>query len=364
MLFFSRLFKLPNMTQKRISQKDIAESLNVSVATVSKALRGDYDDIPQETRDKVLNMATKLGYETGTRLRQKFDFEIETKPCMVGVFILRKTHEWQHTSYFAGMTEKCAKMNVSLIMHYVNQDSCWQILDAAQQPPALRDGQLGGLILVNNWPASIAQKLAASLPCVSIQNDYPNMDCIGVDDSQGISQLVEHLVNQGHERIGFFGRCGSIHYARNRFAMYVNALCRLGLAFEPENICDLSPAVLEDKEFDVNKEIEHITRRVYSGVTAWICASDWVGYLLCRGLLNRGLRIPADVSVTGFDNSEDNTLGCPKLTSISVPALRIGAEALRRLLSRIRHPNSPPLKVMLPCRLFEAQTTSAAPTER
>ena len=345
------------MTQRRINQKDIAQSLNMSVATVSKALRGDYSDIPQETREKVLNMATKLGYETGTRLRQKLDLDDETQPCMVGVLILRKSHEWQHTSYFAGMTEKCAKINVSLILHYVNHEDCWQILDPAQQPPALRDGQLGGLILVNNWPAPVVQKLAATIPCVTIQNEYPQVDCVGADDGQAMSLLVDHLVYQGHPRIGFFGACGSVGFARSRCVMYINALYRLGLAFDPADLIHLPPAVLEDKEFDISHAIESAVQGIERGVRAWICASDWVGYLLCRGLINRGLRIPQDVSVVGFDNSEDNTLGCPKLTSISVPALRIGAEALRRLLGRMRHPNSPPLKVLLPCRLFEAQTT-------
>ena len=349
------------MAQKRISQKDIAESLNVSVATVSKALRGDYSDIPQETREKVLDMASRLGYDTGTHLHKKLDIEEEARPCMVGVFVLTRSHEWQQTSYFAGMAEKCTKMNVSLVMHYVSEDSCWQILDTAQQPPALRNRQLGGLILANHWPAPIVGKLAADLPCVAIQEDYAGVDCITTDDGQAMGQLVEHLVALGHERIGFFGRCGSLYTARSRYAMYVSALCRLGLAFEPDNVCDLSPGVLEDKEFHIHYELELVTRRIRQGVSAWICASDWVGYLLCRGLFNRGLRVPGDVSVVGFDNSEDNTLGCPKLTSVTVPALWIGAEALRRLLSRICHPGSPPMKVQLACRLFEAQTTGPAP---
>jgi len=144
--------------------------------------------------------------------------------------------------------------------------------------------------------------------------------------------------------------------------MYAASLYRVGLPFLPENVCNLGPATLEDKEEDLNGQIEHAVKRIEKGVRAWICANDWVGYLLCRGLFDRGFRIPGDVSVAGFDNTEDNTLGCPRLTSISVPALRMGAESLRRLLNRIRYPKSPPLKVLLPVQLFEGQTTGPVPT--
>jgi LacI family transcriptional regulator len=353
---------LPNMTKKRVNQKDIADNLKISVATVSKALRGDYSDINTETRQRVLNMASKLGYDTGTHIRQAIDEEEDLKPCMVGVLILRKHHEWQHTNYFAGMSEKCAKMNVSLILHYINEEDSRQILYPEHQPPAMRDGQIRGLILANPWPTDVVRTLSEKFPCVSIQYDYPPlpMDVIDIDDNQGISMLMDHLVMRGHTQIGFFGRCGQVMYARNRFAMYVNSLYRMGLPFVPDNICDLSPGTIEDKELELNGQIDKALERVRAGVRAWICANDWVGYLLCRGLFDRGIRIPGDVSVTGFDNSEDNTLGCPRLTSVAVPALRIGAESLRRLLNRIRHPKSSPLKVLLPVQLFEAQTTGPA----
>jgi len=311
----------------------------------------------------VLNMASKLGYDTGTHIRPSLDDQDEVKPHMVGILILRKHHEWQHTSYFAGMSEKCAKMNVSLILHYINEEDSRQILYPEHQPPAMREGQLKGLILANRWPTDVVRTLTETIPCVSIQYEYPQipLDVIGIDENQGISMLMDHLYMRGHTQIGFFGRCGQVVNARNRYALYVSSLCRLGLDFLDENVCDLSPGTLEDKEFELSGQLEKVLDRVQNGVCAWICANDWVGYLLCRGLFNQGLRIPGDVSVAGFDNSEDNTLGCPRLTSVSVPALRIGAEALRRLLSRIRHPKSPPLKVMLPVQLFEAQTTGPAP---
>jgi len=352
------------MAKSKINQKIIAENLNLSVATVSKALRGDYSDINHETRERVVNMASQLGYTNfGSRTQQAIAEDEDTKICTVGVLILRKLHEWQHTSYFAGMSEKCAKMNVSLVLHYVSQDNCHQILHKEHQPPALRDGTMSGLILVNKWPADVVTWLNAHVPCVSIQHSYQHarMDIIGVDQEQGIDLLAEHLYNKGHRKIGFFGNCGQIYNARSRLSAYVSTLSKLGLELNLSNIIDVSPEHLEDKEIQLSGQIESVIRRLNDGVRAWICASDWVGYLLSRGLIDRGYTIPKDVSIVGFDDSEDNTLGCPKLTSITVPALRIGAEALRRLINRIKHPASPPLKVMLPCKMFEAQTSSFPP---
>ncbi len=351
------------MAKSKINQRDIADNLNLSVATVSKALRGGYSDINTETRDRVVNMASQLGYAThGSGRLQTILDEEDTKSRTVGVLILRKMHEWQHTNYFAGMTEKCSKMNVSLVLHYVSEDNCHLILNKEHQPPALREGRISGLILVNHWPEEVVARLNAQVPCVSIQHSYQHarLDVIGVDEAQGIEQLTEHLYSKGHRSIGFLGSCGQVCYARLRFSAYISALAKLGLEIDLSNVIDVSPAHLEDKEIALSGQIESVIRRMQQGVRAWICASDWVGYLLCRGLIDRGYSIPKDISIVGFDDTEDNTLGCPKLTSITVPALRIGAEALRRLLNRVKHPASPRLKVLLPCKLFEAQTTSSS----
>jgi LacI family transcriptional regulator len=352
------------MSKKKINQKDIADSLSLSVATVSKALRGDYSDINTETRARVVNMASQLGYtNSGSRTQQAIWEEEPAKTCMVGVLILRKLHEWQHTNFFAGMSEKCAKMNVSLILHYVSEENCHLILDKEHQPPAMRDGSLSGVILVNHWPENLVSRLAAQLPCVSIQHAYKSakMDVVGSDDMQGMELLVEALYSKGHRKIGFFGHCGQVSYACGRLSAYLGAIAQRQLPMDLSNIIDVQPGHLEDKEIIMSGQIESVIRRMQQGVRAWVCASDWVGYLLCRGLIDRGCSIPKDVSIAGFDDSEDNTLGCPRLTSITVPALRIGAEALRRLLNRVRHPANTPMKVMLPCKIFEAQTIAPPP---
>ena len=353
------------MNKKKINQKYIADTLNLSVSTVSKALRGGYADINEETQARVLSLATQLGYSHcgGSSSFSMIGAEIEQeKPrtYMIGVLILRKMHEWQHTNYFAGMSEKCAKLNVSLVLHYVNEENINEFLAGDQQLPAMRNGELSGVILVNHWPEEVVANIALRFPCVSIQYPYQSakMDVIGVDEMNGMEKLVELLYSQGHRRVGFFGNCGSLYSARMRFSGYITALAKMGIEYDGDNVIDLAPEYIEDKEITLTGQVESAISRMAAGVTAWICSGDWVGYLLCRGLIDRGYCIAKDISVVGFDDSEDNTLGCPKLTSITVPSLQIGAEALRRVINRMRHPSSPPLKVMLPCKLINANTSS------
>jgi len=341
---------------RTVRQKEIAKELNLSVGTVSKAF-SNYTDINEKTRAKVINAASKMGYEFDTRSKKA----LSGKSYFVGVLIYGFSDDWQHTTYFAGMSERCAKMNVSLVLHYVNAADCEKILEPDHQPPALREGQLSGLILVNRWPRHIVRKLLKELPAVSVVHKIPDvsLDVVGIDDTGGMSMLMDHLYQLGHRRIGFFGRCGEITWSRKRFAAYADSLCRLGLDLDIESVCDVSAELIEDKSLDWDRQIDYAAVQFRRGVRAWMCASDRAGYMLCRGLMDRGIRVPHDVSITGFDNSETDRLGCRELTSVTVPALKIGAEALRRLITRLRHPTGPYLHVELPCKFVEGLTTAA-----
>lgn len=344
------------MARNGINQKSIAKNLNLSVATISKAL-GDSTEINSRTRARVINMASKMGYKC-PGARGKKSAEANSK--FVGVLIHSHPDEWQRATYFAGMSEKCAKLNVSLTLHYFTTADREHVLDPEYQPPVMRDKQLSGVILVNRWPGQIVKKLLKDFPCVSVIHEVPgvDLDVIGVDDTSGISKLTDHLYELGHRKIGFFGRCGEMTWSRARFGAYAESLCRLGLEYAPESVSDVSIEQLENRSMALDEQIDYVAGRIKCGVRAWMCASDWVGYVLCRGLMDRGFNVPRDVSITGFDNTEINQLGCPELTSTIVPVVKIGAEALRRLMARLRHPTSPQLHIKLPCEFAPGETTA------
>lgn len=340
------------MSKNNISQKSIAKNLNLSVATVSKALN-DSSEINSNTRAKVVNMATQLGYRFSVRPERDAH-----KSRLVGVLINSKPGQWQHNSYFEGMSEKCAKLNVSLTLHYFSAKDCERVLDPEYQPPVMRDGQLSGLILVNRWPEHIVAKLVEKTPCVSIMHRIGDIkhDLVGTDDFGGVAVLAEHLHDFGHRKIGFFGRCDGVAWARKRFSAYFDSLCRMGLEYNEDNVFEMTAEQIDDQMPATDAQVDCVAAQIHQGVRAWMCPSDWAGYTLCRGLMDRGFDVPKDVSVTGFDDIERDRLGCPRLTTVSTPALKIGAEALRRLITRVRHPNRAQLDVRLQCKLIEGAT--------
>lgn len=340
-----------------VNQKAIAERLKVSVATVSKAL-SDSGDISAQTRAKVLEAASALGYQYVGRSKRKRDEE--TSCHYVGVLI---HGDWEGVgggSYLQGMSIQGLKLDISLVMHYLPAGQTELLLNPAYQTGALREGRLGGMILVNRWPTEVVKKLSAVAPCVSLIHEVPGveLDVVGVDETGALAMLMDQLYNLGHRRIGFFGRCGAVTWSRERCGAYVNSLSRLGLELNPGLLCDASAEVLNGKSAACEAQVDYVVRQVERGVGAWMCANNRVGYLLCRGLKDRGLRVPRDVSVTGFDNQATDPLGCPELTSVSIPGANLGAAAVERVHNRMHQVDWPKMHVKLPCGLVEGWTTA------
>jgi LacI family transcriptional regulator len=122
---------------------------------------------------------------------------------------------------------------------------------------------------------------------------------------------------------------------------------------------DATPLVCEGHDEAWRAAIDRAAELSASGVTAWVCSSNWPGYQLYRGLTQRGLRVPDDVSITGFDDTERVTLGCPPLTSVRLPRDDMVNAAVARLIYLIDHPDSPKRKLLFGCRIVDHGTIAA-----
>lgn len=347
-----------------VNQQAIAERLNVSIATVSKALRNQ-PEISEATRARVLEAAQALGYRRDRGRTARRDIR-PSQSVMVAALLHRPLdHGTQRMpEYLDGLCEAAGELNATLVVQkYRYQEPIDRLIfDQRIQPPAMREGKVQGLVLGGAWPHEVVSELSRSYPCVCFPHNVsdPEVDVIGLDNVNTTMKVVRHLAHLGHTRIGFFGRCPAQAWASERFAGYVNATSRLGLPYHPDWVVDVDedPLLNEGYEDVWRVHIDRIDELVKAGVRAWMCSSDWPGYQLYRGMLDRGRRVPEDVSITGFDDSEPVNLGCPPLTSVRIPRDVIGHAAMRRLLFRIQNPDSPVRQTLFQGRLVIHNTTA------
>ncbi len=336
--------------KEKITQGDIAKKLNLSVTTVSRALQND-PVINPETRAEVLNMAAQLNYRP-RQSRQLHSKSEEKRGHQFVCVIVKMSIEqdaWAPdevaSGYLAGMSEVCASLNVSLVVHHVSDDNVTGLLDYEQQPPIFNDPNLMGIVLIHFFPHEVVKALSEKLPVVAIVHDVPalKIDLIDMDNHQATDELVEKLIRRGHKKIGFMGYRPGLSWARSRLGGYLQAMFTSGLHVDESLIIGEA-----DDQLVVDKLKE--------GVTAWVCSVDVVAYQLCRKLLDRGIKIPDQVSITGF-NDVKPLLNCPKLTSIQPPLKEMGVAALHRLMIRVDEPLSQSIKILHRCKLIVGDTT-------
>ncbi len=228
--------------------------------------------------------------------------------------------------------------------------------------PALRrqrPGDLRGAILVYPFAESAVEMISRNSGIVSVLESYDRLgiDVIDTADASAFVTLVERLHSAGHTRIGFLSWHYPIggHWVARRFSGYVEALFVHGLEFSPDWVLNVRK---NDPELSEPQLADAVVRKIKeSGVTAWVCAADHQAYQLMRDLQARGVRVPEDCSITGFDGLEPPA-GLRRATSMRVPNEHIGMSALSRVINRVIYPHSPLKKILVEAELVAGETVA------
>ncbi len=171
------------------------------------------------------------------------------------------------------------------------------------------------------------------------------MSYVDVDNQTSARQAVEHLLWHGHKRIAMIGGTENLIAAVDRHAGFLQAISAAGLPIDPELFLPAS--------FDERKAVEatHTLMSLADPPTAIFAASDSMAIGAIQALTERGLRVPDDVALLGFDGSERARLADPPISTIYQPIAGLGQEAVHMLLQRIEAPEAPPMHRNLPTEL-------------
>jgi LacI family transcriptional regulator len=205
----------------------------------------------------------------------------------------------------------------------------WQADEEARCIDVLRSRRVDGLIVLTGRLADSALRAAArTVPVVVTGRTLkaPNLLSLDLDNREGARQATQHLLDLGHRRIAFIGGDPRHPDAIERLEGYRGALQAAGL--------EADPALQAAGDFSEQSGLLAAERLLDSGTTfsAIVTANDQMAYGALLGLHRRGLQVPRDVSLVGFDDLAGSTYMLPPLTTVHNPVQEIGQLAARAML--------------------------------
>ncbi len=297
----------------------VAKKAGVSVATVSRALQKP-DVVSEKTRKKVQDAAKEVGYRPN---------------MMAKVFRSKKTHSIlalvpdMSNPFFARVIsgiQKAAKargFNVILGNTLGNKET---ERDFAR---LLQTSQTDGIIQLSaRYPLETPENdIGSPLPivncCECVVDD--SMPTVQLDNQEAARALVNYLVELGHKRIGVVAGPPDSPLTAGRMAGYKAALEENGLTF------DASLVTEGDYSLEAGEESAATLLSVNDAPTAIFCFNDEMAYGAMRGLKEKGLSVPGEVSVAGFDDLPFSKYMEPALTSVRQPSAEFGTVAVDML---------------------------------
>jgi DNA-binding LacI/PurR family transcriptional regulator len=315
------------MKRPKVSAQDVAEKAGVSRTTVSFVLNNTPGKIISEaTRQRVLHAAEELQYtpnETARHLAM-------TKHHSVGLFICH-THSVFSDAYIIGLIEGMSK-----ILNKHRFRLILQPLKLSQSDYLLLAGEddVDGIILLNSHDGDegLARVVSAGFPLVVIgtltDKSIPQVD---IRNREAAAEVTRHLIDLGHQRIGMIVHASTVYYAaRDRYRGFQDALDEAGIENREEwvKFGDFT----EESGYEAMQELLSASQQP----TAVFAGNDMIAYGAVKAIKDAGLNIPGDISVAGFDDDFLSRYLNPPLTTMSLPAASLGAEAARLIVHAIR----------------------------
>jgi DNA-binding LacI/PurR family transcriptional regulator len=301
---------------------EVAKQAGVSEATVSRVLNGK-PGISEATRAAVLTALDVVGYERPTQLRKR-------RARMVGLVV----PEFQNP-IFPALAEV---VGGALAQRGFNAVLCTRTgsTSEAEYVDMLLERQVSGMVFAGGQYAEAdaphehyARLLKLRLPVVLLNAAAEHLDFprVSTDDAVAVEQAYGHLSSLGHERIGLI-LGPSDHVPSRRKLTAFEALLR-GNGATPVAL------LVERTMFSLEGGQAAASRLIGQGVTGIVCASDPIALGAIRAVRRKGLSVPADVSVVGFDDSAFMMCTDPPLTTVRQPIEAIGRAAVAMLTGQI-----------------------------
>ncbi|MFZ2657075.1 MAG: LacI family DNA-binding transcriptional regulator [Victivallales bacterium] len=312
-----------------MTQAEIAKEFGISQTTVSYILKGK-GNFSAELRQKIMERAKSSGY---TRKKQ-------AKKAGITIIINKLLYRTSLCDRFMiGIQEEAQKHGMG-ISHYIHGTPGFSF-------ESLNPDSAGFILAsLSADEADLKRFLEKRRPCVFLNRASLDgqSDSVMVDNTGGIRKAVRHLWRLGHRRIGFFGIRSFTSNRAERYAGYYQALAELDAPPPPPEwlfIPSRNEVSMKDVELLVSQALDS-WRTLKVRPTAIVCSADLEALVVLKMAAAKGIRVPEDLSVVGFDDNEECLHSSPPLDSISQPVEQMGRMSVEMLMGRLERPTLPP----------------------
>ena len=332
----------------RVTIGDVADRAGVSIATVSRVVNGRYG-VSSSTQSRVQAVIADLGYESSLIARSLRS----QRTNVIGILVA--DIEPFSAELLKGAAKALHGSDFELVVYAAGGHNTegWEQRYLSRVSGTLTDGTI--LVTPTVTDVFANQPIVAVDPHVG-GSPLPTIDS---QNFEGARAMTEHLLALGHRRIAFLAGRPDLESARRREAGYREALEAAGVPFDPD-LVRIGGFKEETAEAPARELLTRSPRP-----TAVFAANDLSAVQTMRTAAELGLRVPADVSVAGFDNIPDSALTVPPLTTVDQSIQALGDAAVHTLLALIDDPgrNDPddPIHITLPTQLV-IRSTTAPPT--
>ncbi|MBP5184135.1 MAG: LacI family DNA-binding transcriptional regulator [Lachnospiraceae bacterium] len=331
------------MNSKRVTMQDIADACGLSRNTVSKVFNGR-GAVPAATKTLILKKAEELGYRLPVATEAAGP---DPSGKTIALLTANMPVDYHFGTFFVTtFTDQICRAGYTMRMFEISKDE----LDAKELPPHFIPEQTAGIVGIEMFDPEYLDFICdLGLPTIMIDSPTASTrklmrcDFISMENVSSIIEVVKRLKDKGAKKIGFFGdkeHCGSFH---DRFSGLCIASETLGLE-DPYKYSILAP---DSSPYGDTDWIAGQLDRLAVLPDAFVCANDYLAIHMIYALKQKGLSIPNDIMVTGFDGITQSALADPPLTTVTIPGVEIGRRAADILLNRIKTPDIPYTKTLV-----------------
>lgn len=309
---------------------DVAQRLNLSITTVSRALDG-YADVSKETRHLVEITALEMGYVPNRAARQLRRQRTDT----IGYILPSEKPQFADpffSEFIAGLGDEAAARNYDLLVSAAPPDS---LPEKALYKRWAQGGRVAGMVVnritLHDWRLKYLDSV--EIPHVSLERSLYHIDFVGikVDSHGGITNLISHLVKHGHQRIAYIGGASQLRIDYDRFSGFQSGLRQVKVKPVPSFIrrSDLT----SEGGFQAASSLLDLKQPP----TAIICANDLTAIGALHAAHERGLKVGDEIAITGFDGIADSAHTHPPLTTLEQPVYAIARQLVSMLIALINN---------------------------